>query len=192
MWSGPAAAPSRSVPPGTGLLAGAAPLELLDELLQAASPAAARLAIAMTAIRWERRVMSRLLLAWHGAQAYPWSPYVGTRIAWPCLPGDGKRSRAFMQPQSRCDHRNHSVTIAPESPPMFVMARSGQRSAQCHVDRRFRGRCRRLRKRLLCVITDAAWIGGRVLLVRHAVTVLAVVTGLRAGLPVGEEGLTPF
>src|SRR4029077_1206687 len=106
------AATSRSVPPVTGLLAVLGPLELFDELLQAASPAAARLAIAMTAIRWERRVMSRLLLAWHEAQAYPWSPYVGTRIARPCLPRDWKRSRAFMQPQSACDHRNHSVTIA--------------------------------------------------------------------------------
>jgi hypothetical protein len=37
---------------------------LLDELLQAASPAAARPAIAVTAIRWERRVMSGLLRTW--------------------------------------------------------------------------------------------------------------------------------
>src|ERR1700691_2154926 len=113
MWSGPEAATSRSVPPETGVFADAELLLLLlllDELLQAASPAAARLAIAMTAIRWERRVMSRLLLAWHRAQAYPWSPSVSTRNAGPCLPRSGKRSRAFMQPQSACDHRHHSVT----------------------------------------------------------------------------------
>src|SRR5437016_856169 len=85
MWSGPDAATSLRVPPVTGLPPDGLPvppLLLLDELLQAASPAAARLAIAMTAIRWERRVMSRLLLAWHRrAQAYPWSPSVSTRIA---------------------------------------------------------------------------------------------------------------
>src|SRR5580692_33480 len=104
MWSGPEAATSLRTPPATGLLDGVDEvLELLDELLQAASPAAARLAIAMTAIRWERRVMSRLLLAWRWAQAYPWSPSVSTRIAGPCLPRRRKRSGAFMQPQSGCD-----------------------------------------------------------------------------------------
>jgi hypothetical protein len=47
-------------------------------------------------------------------------------------------------------------------------------------------------KRLLCVIPDVAWIGGRMVPVRHAVTVLPVITGFLAGLPVGEEVLTPF
>src|ERR1700683_1622644 len=113
MWSGPEAATSLRPPPDTGLFDDVdGELELLDELLQAASPAAATLAIAMTAIRWERRVMSKLLLAWRWAQAYPWSPSVSTRIVGGCLPRGRKRSGAFMQPQSGCDHRNHSVTIA--------------------------------------------------------------------------------
>jgi hypothetical protein len=43
---------------------------LFEELLQAASPAAAEQDIAFTASRWERRFMSGLLLTWPVAQAY--------------------------------------------------------------------------------------------------------------------------
>jgi hypothetical protein len=49
-----------------------------------------------------------------------------------------------------------------------------------------------LRERLRCVIHGDAWIGGRMVPTGHAVTVLPVVTGFLAGLPVGEEVLTPF
>ena len=42
------------------------------------------------------------------------------------------------------------------------------------------------------MIPDAGWIGGRMVPAGHAVTVLPVVTGFLAGLPVGEEVLTPF
>ena len=61
-----------SVPPRTGLLAGPDGSLPPDELLQAASPAAVRLATAMTAIRWERRRHEQTPLSLAQAQAYPW------------------------------------------------------------------------------------------------------------------------
>ena len=106
MWSGPEAATSLSVPPRTGLLADPpVELSLLDELLQAASPAAARLAIAMTAIRWERRVMSRLLLAWHrstGVSVVTFREYTDCPGAVYPATGSGR--------EHLCN-RNHPVTI---------------------------------------------------------------------------------
>src|ERR1700683_5697085 len=131
MWSGPEAATSLRPPPDTGLFDDVdGDMELLDELLQAASPSAATLAIAMTAIRWERRVMSKLLLAWRWAQAYPWSPSVSTRIVGGCLPRGRKRSGAFMQPQSGCDHRTHSVTIALHARKTATMPPSGHAASE--------------------------------------------------------------
>ena len=42
------------------------------------------------------------------------------------------------------------------------------------------------------MIPDAGWIDGLLVPAGHAVSVLPVVTGFLAGLPVGEEVLTPF